>query len=251
MNREELGKMISLIDDDKLAEAETGTLDKSCIATRPFWQKSALIAAAVVLVITASFIWTKLGPGFNPTEITTTAPQETTTAATIISPKWEEREVYEKYTGGAMINEIEYQSSVRELDADLIDVELGSLRLSGYDIYEDKTYEIDATFYQIQDIDPDCVVAVRYEGHEGYYGFFNTTYAFKTLADLITRLNLPEHLQLNNTFIHSVWQGEKQKDLLRWDYYSLPDPGIVWDQLLAQTAIVNEGEAIRDKPGWE
>jgi hypothetical protein len=72
--------------------------------------------------------------------------------------------------------------------------------------------------------------------------FFNSTYTFKTLADLINRLDLPEHLQINNTFIHSVWQGDAQKEVLRWDYYSLRDPGVVWDQLLARTDIANEGE---------
>lgn len=258
MKREELKKMVDLIDDEKLAEAaaspvqqEEHLADKP--AVRPVWQKILMAAAVVVLVAAASLIWTKLGPGGSPTETTTviTTPAETTTTATTMVPKWDELAVYEKYLGGAVINETEYQSSVRELDADLIEAELGSLRLSGYDFYEDKTHEIDAAFYRIRDIDPDCVVAVRYEGYDGYYGFFNSGADFATLGDLIDRLNLTDYLQLNNTFIHSVWSGESNKELLRWDYYSLPDPGIVWDQLLARTDIVNEGEAIRDKLGWE
>jgi hypothetical protein len=256
MKREEMGKMISLIDDDKLAEAavspvQQGSRPAVSPAARPTWQKVLMTAAVVAFVIAASFIWTKLGPGFRPIEVTTTTPMETTTAATVVAPKWEEREVYEKYTGGAVINGIEYQSGIRELDTDLIEAELGSLRLSGYDIYTDKTYEIDATFHRIKAIDPECVVAVRYEGYDGYYGFFNSDVEFATLGDLIDRLNLPEHLQLNNTFIHSVWHGEGNKALLRWDYYSLPDPGIVWDQLLVRTDIVNEGERVRNKLGWE
>ena len=150
-----------------------------------------------------------------------------------------------------MINGIEYQSSVHELDENLIEAKLGNLQLTGYDIYTDKTYEINAAFYQIQHIDPDCVVAVRYEGYDGYYGFINGTSSFETLAALINRLDLPEHLKINNTFIHSVWYGDAKKELLRWDTYSLPDPGIVWEQLLARTDVVNEGEAARDKLGWE
>ena len=39
--------------------------------------------------------------------------------------------------------------------------------------------------------------------------------------------------------------------MLRWDYYSLRDPGVVWDQLLARTDITNEGETARNKLGWE
>ena len=120
------------------------------------------------------------------------------------APRWEELEVFEKYIGGAEINGIEYQSSVRELNENLIEDKMGNLHLTGYDIYTDKTHEIDAAFFRIQDIDPGCVVAVRYEGYAGYYGFFNATYTFETLTDLIDRLDLAEHLKINNTFIHSV-----------------------------------------------
>ena len=256
MNREELKKMISLIDDVKLAEAAVSPYQQvlrpvTRLTVRPAWQKALMAAAVVVLVIAASFVWTKLGPGLNPTN-TTLPTSMATTEATKVTPKWEELEVFEKYIGGAVINGIEYRSSVRELDENLIETKLGSLRLTGYDIYTDKTYEIGAAFYRIRDIDPECVVAVRYEGYDGYYGFSNSTsYTFKTLADLINRLDLREHLKINNTFVRSVWQGDAQKDLLRWEYYSLPDPGIVWGRLLTRTDIVNEGEAARDKLGWE
>ena len=256
MNREELGKMISLIDDEKLAEAavspdQRGFRPATRPTVRPAWQKALMAAAVVVLVIAGSFVWTRLGPGLNPTETMSTTPMETTTAATALAPRWEEREVFQKYISGAKINGTPYQSSVHELDENLIETKLGNLRLTGYDIYTDKTYEIDAAFYRIRNIDPDCVVAIRYEGYDGYYGFFNLTCTFDTLEDLLNRLDLPEHLKINNTFIHDVWQGDAEKELLRWDYYSLPDPGIVWDQLLARTDISNEGEAARDKLGWE
>lgn len=255
MNREELNKMISLIDDDKLAEAadspdQPNFRPAAHLTARPAWQITLMAAAVVVLVITASFIWMKLEPSLNPTE-TSTAIMATTTAGTIMAPRWEDREVFAKYVSGAVINGIEYQSSVHELDESLIETKLGSLRLTGYDIYTDKTYSIEAAFYQIRDIDPDCVVAVRYEGFDGYYGFFNANVTFKTLADLINRLDLAKHLKINDSFMYSVWHGDNPKDLLRLEYYRLPDPGIVWDQLFARTDIVNEGEAARDKLGWD
>lgn len=256
MKRETLKKMVGLIDDARLEEAAASSVQAGGRATdrpasRPVWQKALMAATVIVLVIASSLVWTNLGPGAGPTVTTTTTPAETTTAATTVMPRWEELDVHEKYLGGAVINGIEYQGSVRELDADLIEAELGSLRLSGYDIYTDKTYEIDAAYYQIRDIDPDCVVAVRYEGYGGYYGFYNSTFPFVTLADLISRLNLPEHLKFNNRFTHSVWHGDVNKELLRWDIYSVPDPDVVWDQLLVRTDIDNEGEAVRDTLGWE
>ena len=256
MNREKLKKMISMIDDEKLAEAavspeQQGVHPATRSMVSPVWQKAIMAAAVVLFFISAVFVWTRLRPGLNPTETMITTVNETTTAATMVAPKWEEREVFEKYIGGAVISGIEYQSSVRELDENLIEAKLGDLKLTGYDIYTDKTYEISATFYRIQHIDPDCVVAVRYEGYDGCYGFFNSTFKFKTLADLINRLDLPEHLKINNAFTHSVWYGDINKELLRWDTYSLPDPGIVWKQLLARTDSINEGEAARDKLGWE
>ncbi len=262
MNREELKKMISLIEDDKLAEAATNpdtadspdhaSLQKTKYPTvRPIWHKTVAVAAAVILVITITFIWSKLSPALIPTQTTITRPVETTTGMTVVAPKWEELEVFEKYTGGAVINGIEYQSSIHELDENLIETKLGDFKLSGQDPYTDKTYEINAAFFRLIDIDPDAVVAVRYEGFNGYYGFFNSTYSFATLGDLINSLNLPKHLQINNIFQHSVWHGDVNKELLRYEYYKLPDPAVIWKQLLAQTDIVNEGEATRAKLGWE
>ena len=254
MNRDELKKMISLIDDDKLTEANAGEAKQVRPAGRTFWRKSALIAAAVFIVtISVYLVWALIKPGLWPFEKTNpaTTSASTTETASMPVPRWDELEVQEQYIGGAMINGIEYQSSARAIDASLIETVLGSLQLSGYDFYADKTHQIEATYYQVKNIDPDCVVAVRYEGYEGYYGFFNSGYQFKTLDDLITRLNLPVHMQLNNIFIHNIWQGETQKELLRWDYYSLPDQKIVWDILLANRAIINEGESARYKLGWE
>jgi len=254
MNRDELKKMISLIDDDKLSEADAVEAKQARPAGRTLWRKSALIAAAVVLVtISVYLVCALIKPGLWPIEKPNPATTSAATTETALMPvpRWDELEVQEQYTGGAVINGTEYQSSVRAIDANLIETALGSLQMSGYDLYADKTHQIEATYYQIKNIDPDCVVAVRYEGYEGYYGFFNSGYTFKTLDDLITRLNLREHLQINNIFIHDIWQGETQKELLRWDYYSLPDQKIVWDILLANKAIVNEGESARYKLGWE
>jgi len=60
MNREELKKMISLIDDDKLAEAAASSEQRGFSpANRPkvcsVWQKTLMAAAVVVLVICFSF----------------------------------------------------------------------------------------------------------------------------------------------------------------------------------------------------
>ena len=203
MNREELKKMISLIDDEKLADAAVspdrrGLLLVTNSMVRPAWQKVLMAATVILLVMATSFVWTKLRPGLNPTETMTTTANETTSAATVVAPRWEDLEVFEKYIGGAVISGIEYQSSIHELDENLIEAKLGDLKLTGYDIYTDKTYKIDAAFYRIQHIDPDCVVAVRYEGYDGYYGFFNVTSSFETLADLINRLDLPEHLKIRS-----------------------------------------------------
>jgi hypothetical protein len=255
MNREELQKMVSLIDDEKVAEATANPGQRdlnpaSRPTVRPVWQKALMTAAAIVFIISASIVWTKLDPSLRPAATTTTI-METTTAGTIMIPRWEDREVFEKYVSGAVIKGIEYQSSVHELGESVIETKLDRLRLTGYDIYTDQTYAIDAAFYQIRDIDPDCVVAVRYEGYDGYYGFYNANVSFKTLADLINRLDLTEHLKIDDLFIHAVWQGDNQKDLLRLEYYRLPDPGIVWDRLFARTDIANEGEAAGDKLGRE
>lgn len=254
MNREKLQKMISLIDDEKLMEAAAGPDQHLTPAShpkvRPVWQKALMTAATVVFVMAVSMIWTKLVPGLNPSEGTTTI-MATTIAQTVMEPRWEDRAVFEKYVSGAVIKGIEYQSSVGALDNSLVEARLGSLRLTGHDIDTNKTFSIDAAYYRIRDIDPDCVVAVRYEGHDGYYGFFNAHATFKTLADLISRLDLRERLKINDLVMHSVWHGDRQKDLLRLEYYRLPDPGIVWDRLLTRTDIVNEGEVAPDQLGWE
>ena len=101
-------------------------------------------------------------------------------------------------------------------------------------------------------IDPDCVVAVRYDGYEGYYSFYNADYSFLSLGDLIDKLDLENHLVINNSFQHTVWLDEdRENNWFRWDFYHLPDVSVVWDMLLSERDVPDSSDASNEELGWE
>ena len=114
---------------------------------------------------------------------------------------------------------------------------IGRTTSSGYDGYEDKTYTINCEVYSLKSISDKCAVAVKYEGHDGYYPFRNPYYEPSTLGDLIIDLNLRDNLVFNR-----IHYGYFEDDIYVSLVYSLPDYSVIWDLLLSDTALKNEGD---------
>lgn len=121
---------------------------------------------------------------------------------------WNCKEVFEQFTF------VEYNGgtySIRSrntLSTDKVGKKLGTATMRGYDIYEDKTHTTTCGIYEIKGIDSSRFVAIKYQGHGGYYVFNMRDYdPPATLGDLITALNLTETFPLTTIYYNSKKYG--------------------------------------------
>ena len=162
--------------------------------------------------------------------------------APAVVPTWDERTIAEQYgfsewEGGG------YTLSAGKIDDSLIQKHLGLTTVSGMDYHRDLSYTADADAYSLKSISPRCAVAIKYKGYSGCFPFTADEYSPATLGELIDDLNLRENLVFND-ITYSYLENQTQI----YEYYQLPDAAI-WDLLLSNPSLKNEGDAHYTKPG--
>ncbi|QVK18632.1 hypothetical protein KHQ81_02640 [Mycoplasmatota bacterium] len=165
----------------------------------------------------------------------------TTTEEIYIVPHWDDLSIEEKY-GEIEYNNSRYTSAISEINNSEIVNLLGETTASGYDVYNDKEYTINCSVYSIKSIASNAVVAVKFDEYEGYYSYINNSYNPESLGNLIDDLNLHKNLGFNKIY-YSYW---KDGILENGNYiqmeYTLSDTSVIWDILLSDTSLKNEGD---------
>ncbi len=254
MKKEKISEIISLTDDRFIEEA--AVIKKRPVKIFRYAGIAACLAVAVVagVVISQSDFVTpppvstetttgnESGGGKNTQEITpspeivtTPAIEIVTEAEMMISPKWDDRITSDRFPE-VMLGEIPYASQHTEIAAENIGSFLSDAVMSGYDIYEDKTYTTDAKVYSVKNISTDCAVAVKIGNESVYYVYINVWYTPETLGDLI------DDIDMKNT----VSFGKAYKDYTDYDknehvsvVFADFDDSIVWNMILSDTGIKN------------
>lgn len=254
MKKEKISEIISLIDDRFIEEA--AEVKKKPNRIFRYAGIAACLAVAVIagIVISQSDFVTpppisaeettdsESGGGKNTQEITPSpeivtepAIETVTGAEMMICPKWEDRITSDKFPE-VMLGETSYASQRTEIAAENIGEFMSDTVMSGYDIYEDKTYTTDAKVYSVNNISTDCAVAVRIGNEEVYYVYINVWYTPETLGDLI------DAIDMKNT----VSFGKAYKDYTDYDkkefvsvVFADFDDSIVWNMLLTDTEVKN------------
>ena len=153
-----------------------------------------------------------------------------------IIPPWNERPVTQQF-GNITFNGFEYSTNpaTASVDVSEIDELIYTTTSSGYD--DDNVYTINCDVYSLNQINPLCAVAVKYEEHDGYYPFRNPYYVPSTLGDLINDLNLRDNLVFG-----MVYEEPSADNDFTMTAYTLPGTSVIWDLLLSDTSIKNEGD---------
>ena len=120
---------------------------------------------------------------------------------------WNCRAVYNQYTTLKM-NGVTYEAQSSyygiSVDADRIGEKIGDFTCEGYDYYEEQKHTTNCAVYEIKGMDGNRFVAVKYEGHEGFYPFKHRMdtpdNAPKTLGALIDTLDLTTNIKLTNVY---------------------------------------------------
>lgn len=154
----------------------------------------------------------------------------------MISPQWTDKTTPEKYPEISDGKNIYYTQNIN-ISADNTGNELFSGEMTGYDIYEDKTYTTKGTAYEIKNINPECAVAVKIDGEDGYFVYINTEYVPETLRDMIDDLNLRETLSFGKAY-SDRYENSPYRTYISRTYEDFSDT-IVWDMLLDDADIKN------------
>lgn len=129
-------------------------------------------------------------------------------------PTWDERTITQRYPA------VEYQgtwysasSGVSPVEgaavpADLLGEKLGEALLVGQDIYTDSKYEITGDLYSIEGINPDCALAVQFNGETVAYAYLDHYYQPETLGDLLDALSLERNLTFGSVYYDFIRDGD-------------------------------------------
>lgn len=181
-----------------------GGIDERFIEESERYSKSAKIrkraiviagAAAGIAVIAAGTVL--LQNRLQPANQVPVSELSSCTSEVWVIPKWDEMSMVEKF------GEVEFGGE-RYNGSSLSGFErgeyLGNAVLSGYDVYEEKSYTANASVYSNVGISTECAVVVAFDTGEEYV-YRNTWYKPATLGDFITDLNLCENLEIVGAYV--------------------------------------------------
>lgn len=236
-NQRKFLERMSELDDELLMRADDSAIAKKKSGSRMRW--IIISAAALCLVIAASItavIFATRGREGNESDLDDVLQvpisdvywvdkrernkNEALTQNLAIVWPWNCRDVYNQYTE-ISLNGITYRARSsyygEEAHANQIGQSLGKAECRGYDMIEDKSYSIECEAFEILGVDSTRIIAVKYEGFDGYYAFMNDEYNMPaTLGELIDRLDLTNNIKLNSFYYDS--DGDR-----RDEHYALSD----------------------------
>ncbi len=172
-------------------------------------------------------------------EQTTASPVTTTRtgAESMIMPHWDDLVISEKFRE-IKSGDITYSSQVQEIAKENILSFISETNMSGYDIYEDKTYTEKGKIYSIKHISTECAVAVQIGEDEAYYVFINPWYFPETLGDFIADMDLKNTVVFRDVYYDTYEYNKKYSKHTRRTYENVDD-SIIWNMLLSDESLKN------------
>lgn len=152
---------------------------------------------------------------------------------TALVPKWDERTIEEQYSC-LNISSTHYDGTAHKIDSSEIGKEIGEYTVSGYDIYEDKTYEMTVRCYEIKDVSSECAVAAELQDGK-YFIYTNSYYKPKTLGNFVNDLDLTDNTTIGYAY-YNWYDGENGKYQDVTFEQDINDSDI-WDILLSDETI--------------
>ena len=135
---------------------------------------------------------------------------------------WNCRDVYNQYTEITLNGEMYRARSSYyggEVYANKIGKKLLNTDCTGFDLSKDEKHSIKCEVFEILGVDSERIVAVRYDGYDGYYAFIKEAYqAPNTLGELIDSLDLTNNVKLNSFYYDEKADGNDVEE-----HYALSD----------------------------
>lgn len=143
----------------------------------------------------------------------TEAPSNTTTENEMaIIPQWDEKTMMQRFSE-CHYNGARYAVSGANCFGAQLGELLGSVTLTGYDIYTDTIHEADAQVYAINGIAQECAVAVQFQGYTESIIYTGHSYFPATLGQLMDDLHLTETLSFHTLYPNRSITGTTNYDV--------------------------------------
>lgn len=149
-------------------------------------------------------------------------------------PHWEDMPIYQQFHD-ITFNDISYSARRGIVPADRLGESLGTVTARGWDEYadiagEDANRYTSAELFTISRINPECAIAVRYEGHDTVYACVNSYYRPETLGQFVEDLNLLEEISFGTVYYE--WRSPSGRRATI--YFDNVDDQIIKDMLLTE-----------------
>lgn len=196
-------------------------------------------AAACLCLIAGGGLWYHAEHPWPTVKVPTTSVNEPSSGEIYMVPHWEDMAIYEQFYD-IEINGISYSARRGVVPADRVGELIGTITAHGWDEYadiagEDANRYIQAEIFAITKINPECAIAVRYEGHDTVYACVNSYYRPETLGQFIEDLNLREEVSFGT--VYYKWRSPSGRHAnIRFDDV---DDQVIWDMLLTKTDAEN------------
>lgn len=200
------------------------------------WAPIAAAAACLCLIVggVAGVRYKQEHPWPVKTTVISSDSEPVVSAEIAIVPHWEDMAIYEQFYD-IELNGISYSARRGVVPADRVGESLGTITARGWDEYadiagEDANRYINAEIYTITKINPECAVAVRYEGTDTVYACVNSHYRPETLGQFIDDLNLQEEISFGTVYYE--WRSPSgRRATIRFDDV---DDQIIKEHLLTE-----------------
>lgn len=239
MKTERLNQLLTVIDDDLLEEA-AATVTPEAFRSLPGprhsrWKRWGTLAACLVLVACAAvLILPRLVSDEAPEEPEINPSGSGTEAEIDVISHWEDLELWQQY------NQIEYQGrlyfAVGPTEESNVGEALEAATARGWDEYAQTEHTRSCQLYFLEDIAVEAGLAVQYEGDDRWYVCRTYDYTSRTLGGLIDDLSLLQHLTFG-TISYDYFSEHGYVS----ETYAAPEPQMIWDLLLSDRTLVNEG----------
>lgn len=233
MKKETFSRAMGKLDDKYIQEAVQYKKKKVR------WIPIAAAAACLCLIVGGGLWYRAEHPWPIKATVTSSDSAPVVSAEVAIIPRWEDMAIYEQFYD-IEFNDISYSARRGVVPADRVGELLGTVTARGWDEYadiagEDANRYIDAEIFAITKINPECAVAVRYEGIDTVYACVNSYYRPATLGQFIEDLNLREEVSFGTVYYE--WHSPSGRHAnIQFDDV---DDQVIWDMLLTETDAEN------------
>ena len=157
---------------------------------------------------------------------------------------WEEKNIIEKYHSfnfkGITYSFVSKRLAPAPISETNINKKIDDCTIVGYDELKETTEEERTTtigIYSIKDLNESTAIAVKFDGIDGYYSFFNYNLQFATMKDIFDKLSPEKIIDFTYSYYPEYQYDDGSKHYIRFDNF---DDSMIYELLFDDLTLENK-----------